>query len=120
MGFTTVLQNAANTAINVFGDLKSDATHSITTSATYNSSTGAVGGSTSTVTLTGIFTQEMTTRRDGDTTLIQQDRFLVAGKNITTVPNTQEQLTIGSNTYTIEKIITDPAQAMYQFMLERV
>lgn len=120
MGLQTTLQRAAKTAIDVFDDFKSSASHTQKTSATYNPTTGVVGGTSTTYTLNGILTTTVKERESGDAMLVERPQFLVAGLNVSVVPKTQEQLVINSSDYNIEKVELDPAGALYIFHLEKV
>ena len=120
MGLQTTLQRAAKSAINVFDDFKSSASHTQKTSATYSPTTGAVGGTETTYTLNGILTTTVKERESGDAMLVERPQFLVAGLDVSVVPKTQEQLTINTNNYNIEKVELDPAGALYIFHLEKV
>jgi len=121
MGLQSVFQNAAEAAIDAFGDIAhtSLAYHSLGTYA-YNATTGGQTESGGTdITIVAIYDEIKSEELQDRPIKITDRKLLVANNDISVTPKVGDYVTISSVNWNVVDFATDPAEALYEIYIRK-
>ncbi len=122
MGLAETFRKAALQAVAAFGDVAVSATYAAFSSATYNASAGTpVTVFSSTAGVSVIFEEFRIDQVDGAAVRPEDKKALVPAKNISGVtPSVNDQLIVtGSVAWSVVRVTTDPAEALWTLQIRR-
>jgi len=122
MGLKTAIGKSVKTALKTVGDLAESVTYNALTQGVYNATTGIQAHVTVSYSLKAIVNyiggaEEANLNTSGFTGDIS---ILFASDDLEVTPDTNDTITRGSETYAINNISSDPANASYTLILTRV
>ena len=122
MGLKSTFQNAAETIINAFGDIRHTtiAYHSLGTMS-YNATLGTMTETgDSDITTTAIFDEVKSEEVQDRDVLMTDQKLLVANNDISVTPKVGDYVTISGDRYNVVDWLTDPAEALYTLFVRKM
>jgi hypothetical protein len=122
MGLKTAIGKSVKSALKTVGDLAETITYNSRTDGVYTVATGAVAHTTVTHSLKAVISYlgGATDSNDNSKDFTGDLSALFASDDLSVSPDTNDTITRGSETYAINNISSDPANASYTLILTRV
>lgn len=121
MGLRETIQNAIQSGMNAMGNIQESVTYTAVSETAYNTATGAMTVTKQTYTaVKAVFDQYSRKEMDGDAIRPEDQKVLIAKKNLTPIPGLNDTITRADATvWSVISVQTDPVNAHWQLQVRR-
>ena len=121
MGLRETIQNAVQSGMNAMGNIQESVTYTAVSETAYNTTTGAMTVTKQTyAAVKAVFDQYSRKEMDGDAIRPEDQKVLIAKKNLTPIPGLNDTITRADATvWSVISVQTDPVNAHWQLQVRR-